>query len=602
MQRIGEILPSPMSLVANIESRVIAARERVPKPVWVALPFVIAIGVVWLYYSELLGTGAKTCHRDWIYFHTMAAVSRESLFGFSTVPLWNSFTCGGIEHLGNPQTAFLSPLYVLILVFGVSYGLKLFIVAHLAAGAVGAVFLGREIGLRWGGQAVFATFLIGCSFFPWHVHAGHVTFVQLAWLPWILWCYLRARRSWTYLAVGALFLALALLSGGTYVAPFAMVLMGAHAILAGSNETPRWRPLAIVAGIAVLGALVAAIKILPSMEFVSAYKRPDLPKGVTTMSSEHLLAALFDSKWRAKELKLEAWEYGNFVGVWSAWLALLLVPWAVRKHWPWVVVAALAALLSLGDFAAWAPYSLLTKLPVFGSLRVPSRYTLLLVFAAAMAAAYGAVALRERARQWPVGWRLSVATGVALVATLATAGLVLSNRDLVSAKICKGDPGKIDKAERFHIIKGKFERMWEYPQNGMGTDYCRAPMKYRRGAIWRGDRSQVEVQPRQAGTAELVRFAPGHWELHASLKAPAKVRLNQNYRDSMRVSSGKLVKERGLIAVELPAGEHDVQIDFWSPAISRGLWMTFLGLLLVLAVFCRRWLWQRWRQAIGGED
>src|SRR5690606_19538290 len=97
--------------------------------------------------------------------------------------------------------------------------------------------------------------LAGAPFHLWHLYAGHIPFLQLHWLPWIVWSYVAARRGQARALWGAGFLGVALLSGGTYVAPFAAVLLGAHALCAGVVERPRWRPAATV--MIILGGGVA---------------------------------------------------------------------------------------------------------------------------------------------------------------------------------------------------------------------------------------------------------------------------------------------------------------------------------------------------------
>jgi hypothetical protein len=139
------------------------------------------------------------------------------------------------------------------------------------------------------------------------------------------------------------------------------------------------------------GVVLAAAKVLPSMAFVGQYERPPMPEEV--MSLEQLWRMYFDCFWRANGMKLYHWEYLNFLG-WCGALLVLLAAAGARRGWPWLIVAALTLALTIGSFDPWAPYSLLRRLPVFESLRVPSRYTLLAVFALAMAAAAGVAAIR----------------------------------------------------------------------------------------------------------------------------------------------------------------------------------------------------------------
>src|SRR6185436_5216672 len=62
-------------------------------------------------------------------------------------------------------------------------------------------------------------------------------------------------------------------------------------------------------------------------------------------------------------------------------IVMLAVPFMLlrlRQHGRDYFIIAVLGVLMLGCFAPWAPYALMQALPVFGSLRVPVRYALLI--------------------------------------------------------------------------------------------------------------------------------------------------------------------------------------------------------------------------------
>jgi hypothetical protein len=590
---------------------------------WDVAVVAACLGMATMLCWDLLATGPRACHQDWVIFHTASEVTRRTLLEHGALPFWDPYTCGGIEHLGDPQAAFLSPLFPLVAVFGSFFGLKLFAWAHFAIGLVGGVRLGRELGLDRIWSLAIAAVVAAMPFHVWHLNAGHIPFLQLLWLPWIVWSYLAARRNPALALWGAAFLGVALLSGGTYVGPFAAVLLGAHALLAAVVERPRWRPLASALIILAGGVVLAAAKVLPSMAFVRQFERTSLADEV--LGLEQLWRSFFDISWPATEMRLPVWELGNYLG-WCGGLLVLLAAAGARRAWPWLLVAALSLSLTIGNFAPWAPYSLLRRLPVFESLRVPSRYTMLLVFALAMAAAAGVVAIRawldargsgnspgadvsgagdsdrssepgsgRGVRAWRgARWRKVLSVGMSVLGLAASFDMVNYGRRFLPGHICRDAPGPVERPARFHLILGSFEYMFRTVRKGLGTTYCNAPMKMRAiPAVWLGNYEQVRVRPASAGQARVTELGVDRWRVHVAVTGPAVLHLNQNYRPSFVASHGRVIDAEGLVGVELEPGTYDLEIAyrpreaFLGFAISGASWL-LLAAFAVHRVIRRR--------------
>src|SRR5712692_9542796 len=81
-------------------------------------------------YPLLPHLNAPTAFADWdIWLGTEVAAVR-SLVQFHQLPMWNPYECGGNPLLGNPQSSFLTPWFLLILFFGPAAGLYLSIIIH----------------------------------------------------------------------------------------------------------------------------------------------------------------------------------------------------------------------------------------------------------------------------------------------------------------------------------------------------------------------------------------------------------------------------------------------------------------------------------------
>src|SRR3989338_6407194 len=90
--------------------------------------------VCFIYYLPYLTNLDKLGYYDWEFHSLFAAAPRESILKYNQFPLWNPYYCGGFPLLAHPESAFLSPFYLLIVLFGAVWGVKLNIFIHTMIG------------------------------------------------------------------------------------------------------------------------------------------------------------------------------------------------------------------------------------------------------------------------------------------------------------------------------------------------------------------------------------------------------------------------------------------------------------------------------------
>src|SRR3989338_9617391 len=78
---------------------------------------------------------------DWDQHLMLNAVPKETILEFGQFPLWSPYYCGGNAMLANPQSSFLNPLFIFVLIFGEIIGLKLLIFVYLIVGLLGMFLL-----------------------------------------------------------------------------------------------------------------------------------------------------------------------------------------------------------------------------------------------------------------------------------------------------------------------------------------------------------------------------------------------------------------------------------------------------------------------------
>ncbi len=185
------------------------------------------LALAWLAWWQLRWLGAELhtpishgVNEDWDWQLSFYEVSRLSLLEHGQLPGWNPFVQGGVPLLANPESPFLYPPFVLVLLFGSSAGLKLWVLLHLVALAGACWWLGRDLGLgplEAHGAGVLA--LVSAQL-PAQTAMGHIMYLPLCWLP-LAWLALR-RGRWR---LAGLCLAMPILAGAHHVFLYAVLLL-----------------------------------------------------------------------------------------------------------------------------------------------------------------------------------------------------------------------------------------------------------------------------------------------------------------------------------------------------------------------------------------
>ena len=365
----------------------------------------------------------------------------KNIVEYGQAPFWNPWYCGGNVLWQNPQVGLLSPVYPLALVVPLQLAMKINIALHYWVGFLGMhVLLMRVVGLRFVPAVIFLATLVTAAGAPAiHVAVGHSVFLPGFYLPALLYFLFRAVTTGVIkdALIAAAILALMVFNGGVHILPMAFASVGCFAALTAAM-TRRLRPLILTLAFVVAGLAYAAPKLLPVSLFVSGERFWDTrnptehPDRMTLEMVRHTYLDASQNLRTKLDQQRHGWhEYGNYIGPGSAVLliaGLLVALWGRGAPDAWfgralALTAAFLFVLSLGEFSAWAPASLLKHVPLFSSFRIPSRYTIpsLLFGAMALGWALRGFALEARPRL------VQVVVGVMCLAI--GAHLISVNRD-----------------------------------------------------------------------------------------------------------------------------------------------------------------------------
>ncbi len=501
---------------------------------------------------------------DWQMIHHNWEAAYAALSRYGEWPLWDPYHCGGITSFGNPESQYYSPFFFLSFVFDPTIAVKLTVVAHAFLGVLGAWWLARRrFGVGPAGALVASVGWVSSGYFAWQIGGGHVTFLPFFFAPLLLLFWRRAAVDLRYAASVAALMTLTVLEGGTYPFPYFVVLLALDSVAllvrptgeapgAARDERFAARPsrAQFVAGAgtaAALTALLTAVRVPGILRTLELFPRQ-------VESTDSLALGELVDIWTASEHDYRVaghpwvWpEYCAYVGWAILALAALGIGVAIaRKRWLPVVGLAFFVALVLGNRGPWAPWELLRHLPVFDSLRVPSRFSGLANLYLALLAGFGIDGIARLAARTKLGLRLPRARDI-LVAALALFAIVAPIR--VGLKIVDrfdGAPIVRDPVPRYDVIRGDNygAQYASLPARNLGTDGCyNGNMNWRvaRG-LWYGPGPQARIV---AGSGEVLdggRTANTAF-VEVQMHGPGRVLVNQNYHPDWTSSIGAIVED-----------------------------------------------------------
>jgi hypothetical protein len=513
---------------------------------------------------------------------------------YHQLPLWNPFECGGVPLWGNPQSRFLSPFFLLHLLVGPVVGFHLEIFFHLAIAWSGGYVLARVQGLSPLASALSGSIFAGASWFSLHLAEGHGTFLSSTYLPWILtllWLGFSSRRLFPSAAAGLL-IALTLGEGGVYQVQQALLTAALLALALSVMQRKSW-PLVSLIVFAAFSTGFAAVKLLPDYAMMRVYPRP-WPHPQST-PIRLLLAALL-SRHQAMDQPLGPgqwgfWEYGAYVGLLAVAFAIVGATKRSRAAVPWLVVTLAFFALAAGQFWSYAPWSLLHRLPIFSSSRVPSRFLVPCTLALAVLAAFGGDVVIKRfasAGRYVVALALCVIVVDYWLIDVKNYRLVVDGTPPVAAAVSP-DFKQLRDITNVHMYAAATANhgslnCYEYWTRVGGPP---SPAVGSNEPGYHGEEYLLG-----GGSVRTTHWTPNEMIFDVDATAPQEMLINQNYDASWQLIAGRgqMLAHQGLLAISLPAGKQTLKIKYLSWPLRIGAALSTLTLLagLGLSIFERR--------------
>ncbi|HLD25665.1 MAG TPA: hypothetical protein VJC05_01310 [Candidatus Andersenbacteria bacterium] len=530
---------------------------------------VVAVAFSWPLLTRLSATGVL----DWTEAAATYAAARHTVLLYGQVPLWNPYLCGGYPAIGNPQTYWLSPVFLFVLLFGAVVGPKLAVPIYLVFGLLGMWRLARWLGIPDPAALVAGVVFLTSGFMGMHLAGGQFLWLTLAWVPWVFYGYLRAREHWGWLVFAAACLAMIGLEGRVNGVAYVALMLLSFGLMSDLVAT-RGRRLRMVgrAGLLLVIAFgLGAWKFIPDLLFLR--ETVTLPEA-THISAIWMLGRLLARSGRVLETYegVTMVEYGYYVGAIPLGLAIwaLFSPAIRARAAAWLFVGAMMLAVTLGG-----SHNIFELLPVGSALRNPQRAMSACLFVLGLLAAWGASRIRSRPVQWLI-------ITVLIVDLLSVTSPLLDHE---YAKVARGDK----QPPALHLPFVQDEGFDPYPAvaaNRGAKSFCLTVLNawQRRGDVraylaeaYRGE-AYVD-----RGSVVLHTHSPNRIMATVESDAGTQLIINQNWAPGWRAAGGQPTRSAsGLLGVEVPAGSHLIDLTFWPPGMTAGMVVTLLTVIILV--------------------
>lgn len=553
---------------------------------------------------------------DWDQFTFWSAVPRDTILKYKQFPFWNPFVNGGNVLLAHPHSLFLSPMFIFTLIFGPIVGLKIQVFAYFIIGLFGMFLLSRHLKLSISGSYLSAVIFMCSSIYVLHAVEGHISWLVLALLPYVYFFYLRGLKNHINIYFSALFLGIMYFSGSIYVFFISfqfLLLISILKSLKQKNFIAVKRFIFLALGVFTF----SAVKLLPMLEFIIANPRIKYHNPLTNYNVNFYQIFLDKNQltydlltWgetNKMNLPYEWHEYGAYVGILPLLLFIIGAVWGWRKFSLFILSGLVFFTISFGGSFGIDLWSLMIKLPVYKSLSVPFRYTFIFVFVISIICGFTLSSIEELIKNFKWKHANYFARIIpALILIVITFDLYKVNSPIFHNAFTIAPVAVIRNSEfsqkyryfNYYDINNYNNRadtsvshssIYPIYLSNYGILDAYEIIKLPLGDIRLQDDSDytAEAYLSEEGEVSIKEFSPNKIKLDVFSNVNNTLIFNQNYHHEWRAyineTRHKVFKRKGLIAVTLPAGRHEVILKYWPISFLIGALLT-AGFLISLFI------------------
>jgi hypothetical protein len=534
---------------------------------------------------------------DWVHTESYNEIARKTILEYHQIPLWDPYISGGSSFIGDPQSLHLSPLFPLILIFNAIYGMKLQIIAWYIIGMMGMYLLGRHLNMGICARYLMAFAFMLSSIYSVHITQSHPQWHSLPLLPWTFLFYLKSLKDKRYAIPSAISIALMLFDGSVYLPAYTAITLflysitiSAKSMLLKKHVREVLNPLVALCAIGLLCISISAVKALPMLEQLSKYPRftdindPDqsIYRGYNLERLYYALLGTNQKKYQT-ELGMSVWDnFGAYLGPIVLLLSLLGIILYGKLEWPLIILIIFGIVASYGtNQSGMVVWGALHKLPVFSSLRYPSRILLIAFFPLTIFAGYAASKIENKSRL------IAAALTVLVFYNL----MIVDNPTLREAFTITPRPAS---PEEFKQITDNPDKIFVYSEayyhvlmNHGVVDYYGSPraLSSRKSSALSEDSGGYKGETyleENSGTAHITSFTPNRLIVSVNTTQKDTLLINQDYDSGWKARDKEVYENNGLIAVDVLPEDREVLLFYSPDSFKIGLLITALSALLIV--------------------
>jgi len=540
--------------------------------------------------------------RSWDQFTFWNALSRDTILRYHQFPFWNPYIGGGNPMLAHPDSPFLSPLYIFVLLFGSVIGFKIQIIVHLFIGLMGMFNLSRHLNLSLKASYLSTFIFMFNSTYVLHLSEGHFEWLAMAFVPWVFLYFLKSFEQPGQAFGAILFLGLMIFSG-VYIFCLFVVFLSVFAFFK-ALETRKIIPIKMLGLILIGTFLLCSIKLLPVLEFLNEFPRVFEKHHTNSTSLVKMPEYLFSRNQAQLNWITNGFhEYGAYIGIIPFLLYLVGMFKSFKKQWPLIITGLILFIVVLGVTCPINLWGFLKNFSPYSSLTTPSRNIFCVIFSVALVAGFGFSYIEKIVSDKNFKFYSFFRKYIGYFILL----FVLFDFWLVGAPILKNSflnpPIEVTRNDTFQQ-KDEFPSTFHYPRSHSlhypiflsnsgvlkGYDIVNVKGGNVRPLSSSDYKGEVYLENSQ-GSAVIDYFSPNKIVVDIDAKKPDVLVVNQNYYIGWRVRKNgqKLSAEPfdGLISTSVEAGHQKVIFYYLPLSFIIGLFVT--GAFITFIVIRRPW-------------
>lgn len=516
---------------------------------------------------------------DWDKCFTYHELQRKILIENHQLPLWNQYICGGEPWFGHPNSDFLSPLFILILIFGTVGGTILIYFLQVFIGLAGMYLLSRHYNLG------FLFSLLNSIFFL-HIY-NIVTYVgssyslNVSFIPWVYLFLNKGKDDKRYLFFAAILLSALIYFGSVYVflmSGIVVLLDLSYSILFKKRHDLVLSLLCLI----ILVFLLTAPKIFTGLELFNKCPRfTQLAANSKFINFNFFSSNVFNHPiislrnnilFFSDYLKAGPieWNFSIFIIV-LFFLSIILL-W--REYKVLVIMNVIFFLLASGENS---PVNLWQVLHFFLPF-LKEAHKFILVFSVTFSLSVGLTIhkLSEHISSKPIRFIFMIIIVIFLCLD------VFKNSDKIFRSKNTINYAFGNSGQPFFQREGSLNNMFENVYNNQGVVYAWDNI---------GDLIHTKVVPKENngyrgeyflkngfGKARAVFLSPNRLILEIALVKNDTLVINQNYFSGWHASKGKLIDSNGLLGVLLEKGKYELTIYYFPFSFMFGIIFFICGI------------------------